>query len=96
MQLGELGDDLVEARKDESVKLDLADRTVAPDREPDRRADDPGLAQRGIEDPLLAEVLLQPIGDPEDTAEPADVLTHHQDLAVGLHRGPQALVEALS
>jgi hypothetical protein len=36
---------------------------------------------------VLAEVLLQPVGDTEDAAELADVLAHHDDLGVGLHGG---------
>jgi hypothetical protein len=58
VQSGELRDELVEGGKDEPVELDLADRAVAPQREPDGGADDPGLAQWGVQYPLLAEVLL--------------------------------------
>jgi hypothetical protein len=95
MKSGELGDDLVEGGEDEPVKLDLADRSVTPQREPDRGTDDPGLAQWGVHHTLLAEVLLQAVGDPEDPAELADVLAHQDDLGVGLHRSSQALIEAL-
>ena len=59
-------------------------------RQPDGGADDARLGQRGVQHPLLAEVLLQAVGDPEDAAELADVLAHHEDLGVALHRRAQA------
>ena len=95
MQLRELRGDLVERREDEPVELDLAHRAVAAHREPDRGADDAGLGERGVEHPLLAEVLLQAVGHPEDAAEPADVLAHDDDLGVVLHRRAQAVVQRL-
>jgi hypothetical protein len=48
-----------------------------------------------VDDPVLAEVLLEAVGDAEDAAELADVLTHDDDLGVLLHRGAKAGVEAL-
>jgi hypothetical protein len=45
--------------------------------------------------PVLTEVLLQAVGDPEDPAELADVLAHQQNLVVVLHRLAQPGVEAL-
>ncbi len=90
MQLRELTDDLVESRIDEPVELDLTHRPVAPHRQADRGADDPRLGERGVDDALLAEVLLQTVGDAEDAAELADVLTHDEDPLVVLHRPPQA------
>src|SRR5690625_6906224 len=74
VQLRDLGDDLVVGREDEGVELDLDDRAVAADGHADRGADDAGLGQRGIDDSLRTEVLLQTFGDAEDTAELADVL----------------------
>ena len=62
---------------------------------PDRGAEDAGLRERRVDDPVLAEVLLQAVGDPEDAAELADVLAHDQDLRVVLHRLAQPGVEAL-
>jgi hypothetical protein len=55
----------------------------------------PGLGERRVDDPVLAEVLLQPVGDPEDATELADVLAHDEDLGVGLHRLAQAHRDAL-
>ena len=90
VHLGDLADDLVERRVDEAVELDLDDRPVAAQGQADRGADDAGLGQRGVDDPLLAEVLLQAVGDPEDAAELADVLAHEEDLGVVLHGRAQA------
>ena len=93
--LGQLADDLVERRVHEAVELDLADRPVAAQREPDRGAHDAGLGQRGVDDAALAEVLLQPVGDPEHAAELAHVLTHDEHLGVVVERLAQAGVERL-
>ena len=38
----------------------------------------PDSASGRVHDPAVAEVLLQALGDAEDTAEPADVLAHHR------------------
>ena len=95
VDLRDLADDLVVGRVDEPVELDLADRPVAAHRHADRGAEDAGLGERRVDDPVLAEVLLQAVGDPEDAAELADVLAHDEDLGVVLHRLAQAGVEAL-
>ncbi len=95
VHLGDLADDLVEGRVDEAVELDLDDGPVAAQGQADGAAHDPGLGQRGVDDAVLAEVLLQALGDAEDTAELADVLAHEQDLGVALHGGAHAGVEGL-
>ena len=95
VDLGHLADDLVEAGEDEAVELDLAHRPVAAHRQAHRGADDPRFGERGVDDAVLAEVLLQAVGDPEDAAELADVLAHDEDLRVVLHRPAQARVERL-
>src|SRR6185295_12082465 len=59
-------------------------------------ADDAGLGQRRVDDPVIAEVLLQTVGDPEDAAELADVLAHDDDLGVVLQGAAQAGVEGLA
>jgi hypothetical protein len=96
VHLGDLGHDLVVGRVDEAVELDLTDRPVPSDRQADGGADDARLGQRRVDHPLLAEVLLQPVGDPEDAAELADVFAHDDDLVVGLQGPPQAEVEGLA
>ncbi len=95
VHLGELGDDLVVRGEDEPVELDLHDGAVAAQREADRGADDAGLRERGVDDPVLAEVLVEAVGDAEDAAELADVLSHDQDLGVVLQRGAQGGVDRL-
>ena len=91
--LGQLADDLVERGEDEAVELDLAHRPVAAQREPDRGADDAGLGERRVHHAGFAEVLLQPVGDPEHPAQLADVLAHDEHLGVGFQGLAQALVE---
>lgn len=95
VHLRELRDDLVVRREDESVELDLHHRAVAAQGEADRGADDARLGERGVDDPVLAEVLLESVGDPEDTAELADVLAHDEDLGVGVEGRAQRLVDRL-
>src|SRR6478752_3382942 len=96
VHLGDLADDLVEGGVDEAVELDLADRAVAAQRHADRGADDAGLGERAVDDAVLAEVLLQALGDAEDATELADVLTDEHDLGVGLHGLAQAVGDALA
>ena len=43
---------------------------------------DAGFGQRGIDDALRTEVLLQALGDAEDASELADALTDEDDLRV--------------
>ncbi len=95
VHLRQLRDDLVVRGEDEAVELDLHHGSVAAQRHADRGADDAGLGQRGVDDPVLAEVLLQAVGDAEDAAELADVLAHDQDLRVGLQGGAQGGVDRL-
>ena len=93
--LRDLAHDLVVGGVDEAVELDLHDGAVTAQRHTDRGADDAGLREGRVDDAVLAEVLLETVGDAEDAAELADVLAHEQDLVVGLHRLAQAHVEAL-
>ncbi|MDF9805169.1 hypothetical protein M2436_003716 [Streptomyces sp. HB372] len=93
VHLGELRDDLVVRGEDETVELDLDDRAVAAQGQADRRADDAGLGERGVDHPVLAEVLLESVGDTEDAAELADVLTHDEDLGVVVEGEAERLVE---
>ena len=95
-ELGDLRDDLVEGGVDEAVELDLADGPVTAHCEPDRGADDARLGERRVDHPAVAEVVLQPFGDPEDAAELADVLAHEDDLGVVGHGLAQPGVERLA
>jgi hypothetical protein len=61
-------DDLFEPGVDEDVELDLDHGQHPIERHPDGRADDAGLGERGIDDPVLAELIQQSRGDAEDAA----------------------------
>ena len=95
-QLGHLGDDLVEGGVDEAVELDLADRAVPAHGQPDGGADDAGLGERRVDDPAVAEIALESLGDPEHAAELADVLPQQDDLGVALHGPAQPRVQRLA
>ena len=88
VQLGQVAGDLLEGRVGERVELHLDDRTQPVHRHADRGADDAGLGQRSVEHPFVAEALGQPVGDPENAAERADVLAEHQHAVVGAARRP--------
>ena len=91
----DLADDLVVAGVDVIGELDLDDRFEAVSRHPDRRRDDPALADRSVEHAGLAEFLLQAFGDPEDAAEITDVLAEHDDVLVRAHRDLVGVVQRL-
>ena len=67
---------------DEVGELDLGDRQQAVERHPDRDADDAGLGERGVDDPMLAELRHPAVGDAEDAAAGADVLAQKDDALV--------------
>jgi hypothetical protein len=96
VHLCDLADDLVITREHETVELDLAHGPVAAQCQPDRRADDPGLGEWGVDHPVLTEVLLQAIGHAENPAQLADILSHDQNLGVALHRPAEARVDRLT
>ncbi len=95
MHLGQLAGDLVERDVHEAVELNLAHRSVAADRQPDRGAHDAAFGQRGVDDPVVAERLLQAIGNSEHAAQSADVLTHEQHAVVVLQAAAQTVVDGL-
>ncbi len=51
--------------------------------------DDARLGERGVDDPIRAELVLQSVGDAEHSAELADVFTHEQHVVVILQRAPK-------
>jgi hypothetical protein len=95
-ELRDLGDDLVEGGVDEAVELDLADGSVTAQGEPDGGADDTGLGERRIDDPAVAEVGLESLGDAEHAAELADVLPHEDDLGIVVQGTAEPRVERLA
>ena len=76
----QVADDLVEGGVDETVELDLGDRPGPGDGHPNGGADDPRLVERGVDHPVLAEPLLEALGDPEDAAGEPDVLAEQHRL----------------
>ena len=88
-------DQLVVGRIGEPRELDLGHRVVAGDGHADGHPHDARLGQRRVDDPLLAEPLHQPVGDPEHPAVPAHVLAQDDDLGVALHLLQQRLVDGV-
>ena len=64
-------------------------------READCRAHDSRFGQWCVNDPLCPELGLQPVGHPEDAAEPANVLADEHHAVVGGHRRAESLVDRL-
>ena len=67
---------------DEVGELDLSDREQTVERHPDRDAHDARLGERGVDHPMLAELRHPAVGDAEDPAASADVLTEQDDAFV--------------
>ena len=74
---GELALDLVERLAAEAEELQFGHRHQPAAGQADRRADDRRLGQRGVDDALGAEALLQAVGGAEHAAVDADVLAEH-------------------
>ena len=70
--------DLLERRVGERVELHLDHAPPPGEAQPHRGAGDAGLADRRVEDAVVAELGLQPVGDAEDAARAAHVLAEHQ------------------
>src|SRR6476659_10140717 len=95
MHLGGLSHDLVEGRKNESIELDLTHGPVAAQRHPYSSADDARFGKGRIDHSMLAEILLQSLGDPEDAAKLADILSGDDDRGAGFQSTTQARIERL-
>jgi hypothetical protein len=95
MQLGNLGDDLIESREDKSIELDLTHWPIAAQRHADRGANDAGFGKGRIDHSMLTEVLLEALGDSKDSAELADVLASNDDLGIGFQSSAKASIECL-
>ena len=88
-------DDLLERRIRERVELELDHGNEPVHRHADRSADDGRLSQRCVEAALLAEALLQTVGDAEHPAQSTDVLTVDDHPVVGPERVVERSVEGL-
>ena len=85
MDLRQLARDLVVGGEHEAVELDLRHGAVAAQRHTDRSADNAGLAQGRIHDATVTEARLQALGHTVHATKLADILTEHDDGAVGFH-----------
>ena len=82
---GSVGDELLHGGIDESLELNLRHRPQAISGHADRHADDGGLRQRSVRDPSVAKFLIQPLGDPKDTAVFPYVFAQDDHSRVPLH-----------
>jgi hypothetical protein len=62
-------------------------------RHPERDAHDPRLGERCVDHSLLAELVEEPLRDPEDTPAHGDVLAEHDDPVVGGHLIVEGVVD---
>src|ERR1700677_4171239 len=92
-QLGQVAGYLLERRVSERVELHLDHGDQAVHGHADRGADDPGLGQRGIKDPFLAEPRGQAVGHPEHSAEGPDILAEDEYPRVVLEGGAEGRVQ---
>ena len=88
-------EDLVEREQAEVHGHDLDDRPQPGERGADARADEAGLRERGVADPLGTELLEQPEADGEAAAVHPDVLAHQEDPVVLAQRLPERLAQRL-
>src|SRR4029453_6468499 len=84
-RLGRVVDEDVEGAGDEVDELHLRDRTHAHEGCPDGRTYDRGLADRGVDDARLAELLEEPLGGAEGAAVGSHLLPDHEHALVALH-----------
>ena len=79
----------------ESEELHLGDGNHAGDGQADGRSCDGPFGKWHVDDPVLAELFEESLGDPEDTAGAGDVLAQDDDPVVAPHLGVEAFVDRL-
>jgi hypothetical protein len=94
-ELGQLGDDLIVGGEDEVGELDFGDRNQAVEGHADRRPDDSAFGQGGVDDTVVAELVVKAGRHPEDPAHLADVLPHDEDARIAPHLQPEPVVDRL-
>ena len=82
-QLRRLVQDLVERDPCEVGELELDDGTQPGQRGADPAADESALGQRRVPDAIGAVALVEALGRPEQAADAADVLAHHDHVGIG-------------
>src|SRR5690625_1036247 len=85
VEFGQLSRDLDVAGEHEAVELNLGNGPVPAQRQADCGSDDARFGQGGVNDALGAELCVQAVGNPEDTAQGTDVFTHEHDFFVLAH-----------
>jgi hypothetical protein len=78
-------DDLIEAARDEVGKLHFRHRTVAAHRRADAHADNRRLGNRRVDDPHLAELVIEPLSHAKRPAVRADIFPEHEHFRVAAH-----------
>ncbi len=91
----DVGDQLVEAGVAERVVLHLTDRAPAGHAQPDCRAEEPGLGERGIDAALRPEAVEQPGGRAEDPARATNVLPQEEHVRVAVELDMKRVVDRL-
>src|SRR5262249_4691751 len=81
----------VEAARDEVYELHLGHRAHSHQRRPASRADDCGFRYRGVDDPLFAEAIDEPLGNLERATVDSDVFAEKKYAVVALHLFPESL-----
>ena len=82
---GRFADDLVDGGPDEVGKLHLGDRSQPVDGSSESDARDRRLRQRGVDDPVLAELFQQTVRRQEYTTPRADILAQDEHPLVARH-----------
>src|ERR1700686_67342 len=93
--LSELRTDLVETLGAEAEKLYLRHRHHPRQGEAERRADDAGLGQRSVDDPIATEAIDEPARRPKDAAQLAHIEPEQHYARVALHLLAEGVVDRL-
>jgi hypothetical protein len=80
-----MGTELIVGGPQESLELDLGNRTQPVHGQTYRGADDSGFGKRGVHDSLASESLVESFRDPEDASVGTDVLSQNHDAIILFH-----------
>jgi hypothetical protein len=86
---------LMKSLVDEAQKLDLTHRLETVQGHADRRSDDTGLCQRGVDDAIGAELLVEALSDPEYPAVDPDIFAQNNYIRVAGHLLSKGEIERL-
>ena len=87
--------DLVKGGVHEPGELNLRDRFQPVGRHPDGRPDDTRLGKRGVEHPILAELVVEALRGPENAAVLAHVFAEDEDIVVALEFAVEPVADCL-